>query len=268
MCLIGIAFHAHPRVPLLIAANRDELHSRPAAAATFWQDAPEVLAGRDLVGGGTWLGVTRGGRFAALTNYRAPEYMKASGGPSRGLLVRDFLTGDGDAAAFGARLHAERDRYPGFNLVFGTADALWVYSSHVDALAPVTPGVHGLSNQLLDTPWPKVRRITAAIERAIDGESVDIGSLHEALGDRWPASDEELPDTGVGMALERLLSPPFIEGESYGTRASTVVTIDGAGQIVFDEARFAAGGDFIDGTRHRVTAAGVEVRRELSELSS
>ncbi|PKN54290.1 MAG: hypothetical protein CVU56_27355 [Deltaproteobacteria bacterium HGW-Deltaproteobacteria-14] len=268
MCLIGIAFHAHPGVPLLIAANRDELHDRRAAAAAFWDDAPEVLAGRDLVGGGTWLGVTRGGRVAALTNYRAPEYMQASGGPSRGLLVRDFLIGDGDAVAFAARLRAERGRYPGYNLVFGGVDGLWVYASHVDTLTAVTPGVHGLSNHLFDTPWPKVRRVKAALEHAIAGEDIDFGSLHEALGDRWPAPDADLPDTGVGLDLERRLSPPFIEGERYGTRAATVVAVDVAGQIVFDEARFAPHGSFIASSRHRITAAGVEVRREVSALSS
>ncbi|TNF34770.1 MAG: NRDE family protein [Deltaproteobacteria bacterium] len=268
MCLIGFAYHAHPEIPLLIAANRDERHDRPAAAADFWEDAPDVLAGRDLRGGGTWMGVTRGGRVAALTNFRAPKYMAVGGGPSRGLLVRDFLAGDGDVAAFGARLRAERERYHGFNLLFGTADDLWIYESEVDRLAPVTPGVHGLSNHLLDTPWPKVERIKRAVSGAIAQDPIDIWSLHEALGDRWPATDDELPDTGVGLALERVLSPPFIEGDVYGTRACTVVTVARDGRITFDEGRFGPGGDYIDGARHRLSEAGVAVQREVSALSS
>jgi len=266
MCLIGLALQAHPDIPLLIAANRDERHDRPTAPAAIWDDAPEVLAGRDLRGGGTWLGVTRSGRVAALTNYRAPRYMTPSDGPSRGLLVRDFLTGDGDAAAFGARLRAERERYAGYNLLFGSADELWCYESEVDRLARVSPGIHALSNHLLDTPWPKVERLKAGIADILRAEPPDIWALHEVLGDRWPAPDGELPDTGVGLELERLLSPPFIAGEQYGTRAVTVVTIDRRGEIVFDEGRFGPGGLYAGGARFHVREAGVTYEPEVGEL--
>lgn len=252
MCLIGFAFQAHPEIPLLLAANRDERHARPAAAAAFWDDAPEVLGGRDLEGGGTWLGVTRGGRVAALTNYRAPQYMQASRGPSRGLLVRDFLVGDGDGPAFGARLRAERDRYHAYNLLFGDAQALWIYESAPDHLARVEPGVHGLSNHRLDTPWPKVERIKAAVTDALARAAVDLASLEQALVDRRPARDEDLPDTGVGLELERVLSPLFIVGEAYGTRASTIVSVGRAGRITLEERRFGPGGAELGRSHHAI----------------
>ena len=241
MCLIGIALGAHEGAPLVVAANRDERHGRAAAAAAVWEvGGVEVLAGRDLEGGGTWLGVTAAGRFAALTNYRSPMEIarSAAGGPSRGGLVAEFLGGAEGPEAFGRRLAGRAAAFAGFNLVFGDGDSWWSYGSVGGRLARLAPGIYGLSNHLLDTPWPKVERLKGAMVHALAGPEVDLGALRVALADRGGAPDEALPDTGVGRELERFLAPPFIAGESYGTRASTIVVRDRHGRVRFEEARF------------------------------
>ncbi|HEX6040262.1 NRDE family protein, partial [Longimicrobium sp.] len=239
MCLIAFAWNAHPAFRLVVAANRDELYDRPAAPADWWTDAPDVLAGRDLREGGTWMGVTRAGRFAAVTNYRDPGLAQRAGAPSRGALVADFLRGSAEAEAYAHDLLARAAAYNVFNLLVGDDGGLFYLSNRAPGVRRLEPGVYGLSNALLDTPWPKVVRAKAALADALrraDGAAADgwESGLWEMLADRVIAADDALPDTGVGMDRERLLSPPFIRSDVYGTRASTVLTLarDGEARLV------------------------------------
>lgn len=240
MCLILFAHAAHPRYRLVVAANRDEWFRRPSAPAAFWADRPEVLAGRDLEQGGTWLGLTRGGRFAALTNFRDPR-AKRDGAPSRGALVSAFLDGKRAPLDYAARLVTEADRYNGFNLLAGAGDELAYLSSRGRQAMPVAPGVHGLSNGALDEPWPKVRK---GRERLSEALSRDVGpdDLFTLLKDHSLAPDEELPDTGVSRDWERLLSAMHIVADGYGTRCATVVLVGHDGEVTFCERTFDAGG--------------------------
>ena len=219
MCLIAIAWQAHPDHPLVVAANRDEWRDRPAAAARWWDDHPQLLAGRDLQAGGTWMGVTRERRFAAVTNFRDPSDRRSTA-LSRGTLVAEFLLGDQAPEAYLHGLAGRADRFNGFNLLVSDGASLLYFGSREGEIRPVEPGVHALSNHLLDEPWPKVRRARAALASARgDGDE----SLFAMLSDATPAPDGELPNTGVGLERERSLSPILITGADYGTRASTVL---------------------------------------------
>jgi uncharacterized protein with NRDE domain len=227
MCLIVFAWQVVPGMPLMAAANRDEFYDRPAAPAAWWNDHPDVYAGRDLQGGGTWLGVTRDGRFAALTNIRAPSE-KRSGVPSRGALVADYLSGRASAQEYVAGLAGRAGDYNGFNLLVGDSEQLIWFSNGKNADArsgqPLAPGVYGLSNSQLDTPWPKVVRTKAQFASLLcQGAPED--AYFEMLTDTACASDCRLPKTGVDLEMERLLSAVCIESPNYGTRASTVVQI-------------------------------------------
>ena len=252
MCLLVLAHRVHPAWRLVVAANRDELHARATAPAGWWDDHPDVLGGRDLEAGGTWLGVTRDGRFAALTNVREPGSMYR-GPRSRGGLVRDFLAGAASPASFLADLVPQGGGFPGFNLVVGDAGELWHWSNRGPAPRRLEPGVSGLSNAGLDTPWPKVVRARAALGELLGGGHLDppvSGAAEELvlsiLADRRAAPDEALPDTGVGLERERLLAPAFIVSPVYGTRSSTLLLIgcDGSIRLVersFDPAGSASG---------------------------
>lgn len=241
MCLIGIAWRAHPKFELVIAANRDEFHNRPTAGAAAWKDHPQIFGGRDLKQQGSWLAVSSQGRLAAVTNVRRMATPDPQA-PSRGKLVAEFLTSDGSAADFAARLKEAADSYSGFNLLLYDGSDLRYVDNHPEFEdATVAPGVHVLSNAQLDTPWPKSLRLKAALESWTRDKWESPAPLLKALADRVPASDAELPNTGVGPALERMLSPPFIVSPHYGTRCSTVVTF-GAGLIAFVEKRFDADG--------------------------
>lgn len=231
MCLI--AFHWSPgsAQPLLLLANRDEFYARPSAPTRFWEQAPQVLAGRDLAAGGTWLGVTRQGRFAALTNYRDPR--QPPGARSRGQLVADFLTGTQRPADYAAQVAADHGGYGGFNLLVGDAESLWYLGNRGDeGCRPVAPGLHGLSNALLDTPWPKVERLTAAL--ADLGPARPLTDYLPLLQDPAQAEDHALPDTGVGLDWERVLSAVHIDLPTYGTRTSTVLRL-GADHVEWRE---------------------------------
>jgi uncharacterized protein with NRDE domain len=239
VCLILFANEANPRYRLVLAANRDELYSRPTAPAAYWEEAPNVLAGKDLESGGTWLGVTRSGRVAAVTNFRGPG--KAwENAPSRGNLVRGFLMSSEPPDVFVDKLRTRAWNYNGFNLLVGSDQELWWYSNRYDEQPHrIVPGIHGLSNHLLDTPWPKVERGKRALERLIVGEKeITAEQVFPILEDRSPAADEELPDTGVGQELERVLSAPFISTQYYGTRSSTVLLIEHTGSVTFVERSF------------------------------
>jgi uncharacterized protein with NRDE domain len=243
MCLILLAYECHPAYRLIIAANRDEFFARPTAPAAFWDDAPQLLAGRDLQEGGTWLGITRNGRFAALTNYRDPASYRQDR-PSRGRLVSDFLRGNMSTSAYREFLQREGDDYNNFNLIFGTSEELCCFSNRGNLFTAPTPGIHGLSNHLLDTPWPKVSRGREALARLIaPADTIATDDIFTLLADRTPAPDYLLPDTGVGIERERLLSPLFISTPAYGTRSSTVVLIDRNEQVTFSERTFHAGGE-------------------------
>ncbi len=239
MCLILFSFRAHRHFPLVVAANRDEHYSRPAAAAGFWADQPDVYAGRDLEKGGTWMGININGRFAAITNYREGQ----AGAPaprSRGELVSGFLTGNESAADFFYTTAQSANEYNPFSMIAGDLDGLSFYSNRNAGIAPVAPGVHGLSNHLLDTPWPKVVAGTAAVAATRDMDDPDAISalLFAALAGRGNAEDAQLPDTGISRQRERELSPPFISGEHYGTRTSTVLLVNASGDVFVHEKRF------------------------------
>jgi uncharacterized protein with NRDE domain len=250
MCLIVLALDAHPRHRLIVAANRDEFYARPTAPANWWSDAPGVLAGRDLREGGTWMGVTRAGRFAAITNYRETAPPR-SGAPSRGALVADFLRGQMEARAYAEEVAARGGAYNGFNLLVGDEGGVFYVSNRAEGVHRLQPGVYGLSNALLDTPWPKVRRAKSALQSAVSSPEADgwESGLWEMLGDRVIAADDHLPDTGVGADRERLLSAPFIASDVYGTRASTVLTIARDGEVTFVERSATADGS--GEARHR-----------------
>lgn len=234
MCLILVAWRAHPRYPLVIAANRDEFFSRPTAGASFWPDG-HILAGRDIQGGGTWLGISRAGRIAALTNYRDPTRQRG-GLPSRGRLVTDFLMSDEPAAAWLHDLAPATGQYNGFNLIVGevVASSLACLSSVTGEIRTLEPGIYGLSNHLLDSPWPKVDAAKSALSTAL-GALPEDGPLFDLLHDETIHPDNALPRTGVSLEWERLLSSAFVRAPGYGTRCSTVVMVNSAGTTVFDE---------------------------------
>ena len=240
MCLIAFAWQAHPEYPLIVAANRDEFFARPTAQADWWPDG-RIVAGRDLRGGGTWMGVSRGGRFAALTNYRDPAAFRPEA-PSRGELVGRFLSAnDGDGAL--ASIARDAARYNGFNLLAARWDqgmSMAIVSPGAAGPAPIAAGIHGLSNAHLDTAWPKVDAVVAGLTDAVD-EAFTSDALTDRLftmmSDRRIASDDRLPATGIPLDFERALSAPFIRVPGYGTRSSAVLLVDRSGTVTFVERR-------------------------------
>ncbi|MDX9698141.1 MAG: NRDE family protein [Rhodocyclaceae bacterium] len=233
MCLILIAWQQHPEYPLVIAANRDEFFQRPTLAAHWWSRPPGILAGRDLEAGGTWLGLTRSGRFAALTNYRDPSQHRP-GAPSRGALVRDCLLGEQDTEGTLARIAAQSTRYAGFNLIFSDGQRLGVHESTTGRIRLLAPGCYGLSNHLLDTPWPKLTLARERFGAALNGLPGTRDMLQLLTDDR-PAPAHALPNTGVSADWEHWLSSVFVRAPGYGTRCSTLVTLSRTGQASFRE---------------------------------
>ncbi|MDP1832383.1 MAG: NRDE family protein [Geothrix sp.] len=231
MCLIGFHWRPGGPVPLLVAANRDEFYDRPTAPLAWWEGG-RLLAGRDLRAGGTWLGVTREGRCAVLTNHRDPRKAKP-GGPSRGQLPVRFLEDRRPAAAFLEDLREEAARYSPFNLLLFDGGELRGYESHQDRLLSFTPGVHAVSNGAFDAPWPKVERLKAGLAASQDDEA----ALLALLGEAQPCEDARLPDTGVPLAWERILSPAFVRTGTYGTRATTILRL-GRDAVSMLEQRF------------------------------
>lgn len=241
MCLILFSFRAHRHFPLVVAANRDEHFSRPAAAAAFWDDHPAVYAGRDLEQGGTWMGISTEGRFAAVTNYRQGR-PGAAAPRSRGALVGNFLTGKTPAPSYMAGI--DGGQYNPYSLIAGDPDGLFFQSNRGSGVTPVLPGIHGLSNHLLDTPWPKVTAGKAVLAATRDSDDPDaIGrALFALLSERTPARDPQLPDTGIDRQRERELSPPFIVGNHYGTRTSTLLLVHVSGEVFVHEKRYGPDG--------------------------
>jgi uncharacterized protein with NRDE domain len=240
MCLCLFAVNEHDEFPFILIANRDEYRKRPAAKAAFWNDYPNVLAGRDLEGMGTWLGTNKAGKIAFLTNYRHPDYFNRKG-PTRGTLVSNFLIGDDDGKSYLNSIE-NTEAYNGFNLVAGTAKELFFYSNVEDEIKAIRSGVHGLSNAFLDTSWPKVDDGKTKLKAAIDSSSLSSESLFSILHDGSFAKEEELPQTGIGPEFEKVLSAKFINTPDYGTVCSTVIKMDRNGTYFFEERTFDAMG--------------------------
>ncbi|HEX4895988.1 MAG TPA: NRDE family protein [Solimonas sp.] len=255
MCLIAVALDAHPRYRLVLAANRDEFHARPAAPASWWDDAPQIFGGRDLQQHGSWLAINRAGHWAAITNVRrmVPPDPQA---PSRGALVADYLRGTQSAVDYARVLQARPQRHAGYNLLLGDR-AHVVYSSNTPQPAhrTLSPGVHAVSNASLDTPWPKLLRLRQALADWCAAGQDEFAPLFHALSDTRSAADAELPDTGVGLEMERFLAPPFIYGERYGTRCCTVLALDHDGRGLFHERRFGPNAAPQGETRERLELA-------------
>ena len=235
MCLVLLAWEKHPRHRLIVAANRDEFYARPTAAAGWWADHPRVLAGRDLREGGTWMGVTRDGRFAAVTNVREPEMYRV-GAPSRGHLVGNFLISRAPSMGYVAGLMPIAPGFNGFNLLLWDGTTLAWFSNRGPGARTLPPGVYGLSNAQLDTPWPKVVLGKDDLRRAMEGPDDELEArLFASLARRDPAPDAELPRTGVGDERERALSSAFIATPEYGTRCSTVLLVGRDGEVSLTE---------------------------------
>ncbi len=240
MCVIFIAYKVRADYPLILLANRDEFYERPTAEAHFWHDAPAVFAGRDLVHGGTWLGITKSGRFASVTNYRDPNAPK--GKISRGDLVSDFLKTDESVENYLGKIQKNADEFSGFNLLVGEINgqnnALGYYSNREDKIKFLKAGIYGLSNQLLDTPWCKVEKGKAEFAELLQQKDFDKNKYFQLLQDKSLAADDDLPKTGISYEREKLLSAIFIETPIYGTRSSSLVVIDRDYQISLDEIRY------------------------------
>jgi uncharacterized protein with NRDE domain len=254
MCLLVLALAAHPRYRLVVAANRDEYHDRPAAALGRWPAAADILAGRDLRAGGTWLGIDRRRRFGVITNFR--DLLRAPPqAPSRGGLIPRYLGGAASPGEYLGALADEATAYGGFNLLLADGDSLWYASNRTRPFArALSAGVHGLSNELLDTPWPKLRRVRRGFEEWLRAaRSAEGGELFALLADRTPAADGEGPQgTGLTPEWERALSSPFVLHAGYGTRCSTVVAIEPTGACYVAEQRFDPSGARSGETEYRL----------------
>ncbi len=234
MCLIIFSYCMNPEFPLVLAGNRDEFYSRPTLSLGFWDDDPSILAGRDLKEMGTWLGISKNGKIAAITNFRDPSSLKPDA-PSRGDLIRNYLQGADPPHTYLKKVKKRGQEYNGFNLLAGDENQLFYYSNQSDPIIEMTPGLYGLSNHLLDTPWPKVEKGKSTIKPIFSTSSIDIDAVFNTLYDTsFPLSDQ-LPDTGIGDAWEKVLSPMFIKSDSYGTRSSSVLIISKTGHITFAE---------------------------------
>ena len=234
MCLILFAHQVHPAYPLVVIANRDEFYKRPTAQADWWETAPDLLAGRDLEAGGSWLAVGRNGRFAALTNYRDPANILPNA-PTRGTLVTEFVQGSTSPKDYLAALHARSHLYNGFNLLLADGAEMWHYSNQEGEPTQLGPGIYGVSNAVLDTPWPKVESGKQKLAQLLKADTIDLEAAFGALTDPQIAPDEALPATGVPLEWERKLSPLYIEMPTYGTRCSTVVLKRPNGRMTFAE---------------------------------
>jgi uncharacterized protein with NRDE domain len=252
VCLIVFACDVHPRFSLVLGANRDEFYARPTARAHFWEHAPNVLAGLDLEKRGTWMGITLDGRFAAVTNYRQGYRLK-SDARSRGLLVSEFLQNPNTPLKYLEGVRMRSAEYDGFNLIAGNQQEVFYYSNRSAEVVRVEPGIHGLSNHLLNAPWPKVERAKTALEHALKEETPAtlIDSLLLLLSDAARADDALLPDTGISRDWERVLSSVFITSEDYGTRSSSVLLISRDHEVIFVERSFGPHGSEPNTVRHR-----------------
>jgi uncharacterized protein with NRDE domain len=258
MCLLVIAWQRHPRYRLIVAANRDEYHERPAAPLGLWAEPPGILAGRDLRAAGTWLGLDRTRRFGVVTNFRELQQARPAA-PSRGNLIPRFLSGAADAAGFFRELDGVADGYSGFNLLLADAHALWYGSNRAQPFArSLPPGVYGLSNELLDTPWPKLVRVKRRFEEWLAEPAATAADLFALLADRTQALPTDAPAPapgGLPREWERILSAPFVVHPTYGTRCSTVLMLEAGGSGTLAERRFECAGTAQGETEFRLNAA-------------
>lgn len=234
MCIIYFAYEMHPQYRLVLAGNRDEFYKRPTSSAGFWEDYPDILAGRDLEKMGTWLGISRNGRLGAITNYRNLKLL-LNNPISRGEIIKKYLIDKRLPREFLEEIKSERNFYDPFNLLLWYCGEMFYYSNIENEIKRLSPGIYGLSNALLDTPWPKVVRGKELFMKVIGKDRIDGNELLDILGDRKIPRDHELPDTGMGIKWERVLSPIFIKSDTYGTRASTVILIDKDNKVTFLE---------------------------------
>ncbi len=244
MCLVVCAWNIHPTYPFIFAGNRDEFYQRPALPATWWEENPNVLAGKDVEGGGTWLGINRQGHVAVLTNYRNPKDIREAA-PTRGVLPLDYLIGQSSAATYAQALGSNAELYNGFNMLVKDQQELWFMGNRDPRWAvPLTPGLYGLSNHLLDTAWPKVAKLKEGITQLIETHehAFPIEEMFAILADRNQAPEDQLPQTGVSLSWEKILSPVFIESPTYGTRVSTLILIDRRGKVYFEERSYVPAG--------------------------
>jgi uncharacterized protein with NRDE domain len=247
VCLLVLAWRCHPHYRLVVAANRDEFHARPAAGLAPWEDSPDIIGGRDLQAKGTWLAIDRRGRFGSVTNFREFGRRRRSA-PSRGGLVPAFLAGDIAPGEHLRSLETDAPGYAGFNLLLADANSLWYASNRADVFArELPPGIYGLSNEFLDTPWPKLVRVRARLRALLEAtDSADAQALSAGLfgmlADRETASPDSPPPGALTPEWARKLSAPFVVDPSYGTRCSTVLTLSVAGALAIVERRFGADG--------------------------
>lgn len=237
MCLIFFALNHHSTYKLIVAANRDEFYARKTAPAHFWEDHPNILGGRDLEASGTWMAMNKNGKISLVTNYRDPANINPSA-PSRGQLVSDFLLNGETPEDYLNKISEKGAQYNGFNLLTGYADQLWYLSNYGKGIQKLESGVYGLSNHLLDTPWPKVHRGKGKFTKVIGKSSIEPEALFELLYDEQRAEDQLLPDTGIGLERERALSSMFIKTNGYGTRCSTVIMVGHDDRVMFAERVF------------------------------
>jgi uncharacterized protein with NRDE domain len=251
MCLLVMAWRAHPHYRLIVAANRDEFHARPTAALAVWQDAPDILAGRDLSAQGTWLAVDRQRRLGIITNFRDVQARRPEA-PSRGGLIPDWLLHNAKPAAFLGQLEPKAQRYVGFNLLLNDADSLWYASNRAPRFAAtLQPGIYGLSNLLLDTPWPKLTRVREKfaqwLETAATSNAPAPPAARERLFDMLADRTRSLPESPAGARpvppeWVEVLSSPFVVHPVFGTRCTTVVMIGNDGSLCIQERRFGPDG--------------------------
>lgn len=235
MCLILFAYKSHPKYKLVLAANRDEFYARPTEPAAYWLEHPDLLAGKDLEAGGTWMGMHKAaGKLCLLTNYRDPANLKTDA-PSRGGLVTGYLSGDVTTQQYLATIAPNAHRYNGFNIILGSLDELWYFSNQFKGGKKIPIGIYGLSNHLLNTQWPKTAKGKLKLKAILEETEIQPEFLFSALYDDQIAPDDQLPNTGIGLEKERMLSPMFIKSPVYGTRCSTVVLVDQKNKVLFAE---------------------------------
>lgn len=234
MCLIFLSLKQHPTYKLIIAANRDEFYNRQTATADFWKDHPNIIGGRDIEANGTWMGMTTSGMISMLTNYRDPKNINPKA-PSRGQLVSDYLEQNSAPEEYLKQIEPKARAYNGFNILVGNQDEFYYLSNYKTGITRVTNGLHGLSNHLLETPWPKVKIGKQKLGLLQKASDISSEQLFEFLYDGERAADDQLPDTGIGLERERALSSMFIKSPGYGSRCSTIILVDQENKVEFSE---------------------------------
>ncbi|WP_340104993.1 NRDE family protein [Rhodohalobacter sp. 8-1] len=242
MCLIVFSYNHHKKYPVILAGNRDEFYGRDARQAHFWDTSPPLLAGKDLRAGGTWLGVNQNGEFGAITNFRDLDN-PINGERSRGEIIPEFLTQPGPPKKKLSRIQKNSSAYSGFNLLAGNANQIFYLNNVNRQFQSVKPGIHGISNAFLDTPWPKVEKAKSLFKKVVQSEKINPEEIFQLLQDSESFPLEKLPNTGLSPEMEKAVSPIFIETDDYGTRCSSLLTIDNDGQVQFTERTFHVTGD-------------------------